>query len=224
MAFVRVNSSAKFEAGASTTIASAATSLTTGNLIVVQVRVVGTVSTVTDTAGNTYVLAKSAPFSATSGTKFEAWYCLNATGHASNVVTVTFTGSVSSRGLNTAQYSQPVGAYFLASAGKLDETTSGVTLDALTGTATDGLFLVLGNVEATATTWTAGSGMTTLTQDASNVQYIADRIVSTLTTALVSVASNSIARKQAIGLVFSGPSSSGSTGAAQLINSGGLVG
>jgi hypothetical protein len=223
MAFARVNSSAKFEAGSSTTIASAATSLTTGNLIVVQFRVVGTVSTVTDTAGNTYVLGQAAT-TAVSGTKFEAWYCLNATGHASNVVTVTFTGSVSNRALITAQYSQPVGAYFLASSSKLDVTTSSVTIELLRATTTDGLCLALGNVEATGTTWTAGENMTTLTQDASNVQYIADRIVSTLTTALVSVTSSSVANKQAIGLVFSGPSSSGSTGAAQLINSGGLVG
>jgi hypothetical protein len=211
MAFARVNSSAKFEGGSSTTIASAATSLTTGNLIVVQFRVVGTVSTVTDTAGNTYVLGQAGP-TAVSGTKFESWYCLNATGHASNVVTVTFTGSVSNRGLITAQWSQPVGAYFLASSAKLDVTTSSVTIELLRGTATDGLFLALGNVEATATTWTAGSGMTTLTQDASNVQYIADRIVSTLTTGLVSVTNNGVANKQAIGLVFSGPTGGGGGG------------
>lgn len=212
MAFAFVNSSATFAAGSSTTVASAATSLTTGNLIVAQVRHPGTVSSVADTAGNTYVLADNTP-TASFGTKFEVWYCLNATGNASNVVTVTFSASIANRGLITAQYSQTTGAYLLASTNKLSTGGSGVSIPVTSVTVTDGLALCLCNVEATGTTWTAGSGMTTVTQDGSNVQYLADRIVSTLTTVPIAVTSSSTANKQVIGLVFSGPAGGSGGGA-----------
>lgn len=70
-----------------------ATSVTTGWDVIVVVAMQNTsrsVSTVTDTAGNTYAQAESATG---TGIKTEVWGCHSITGHGSNVITVTLTGS-----------------------------------------------------------------------------------------------------------------------------------
>lgn len=78
--------------GASTTIASAAASHTTGNLIVAGVRSsAGGAMTCADTAGNTYV-SLTHYNQAISG-DWQFCYAKNITGNASNVVTATMTSS-----------------------------------------------------------------------------------------------------------------------------------
>jgi hypothetical protein len=106
MAIARVNTSLNFpNSGAD--LLSTAKSLTAGNAIIVALCIecasTTTLSTVTDTAGNTYTkLARTNLFS------FEDvifCYALNCTGNASNVVTATFNEALGYGECFTAQYS-----------------------------------------------------------------------------------------------------------------------
>lgn len=103
MAFV--NQTTGNSEGAGTTVASSAFNATAGNTIAVAAGTYFTasvVSTVTDTAGNTYTKKHERK---TNGS-VEVWVATNITGHATNVVTVTFTASVGSRrSLCLAQFS-----------------------------------------------------------------------------------------------------------------------
>ncbi len=103
MAFV--NQTTGNDEGAGTTVASSAFVATAGNTIAVAAGTYfsdAVVSTVTDTAGNTYAKKHERK---TQGS-VEIWVATNVTGHATNVVTVTFTASVGSRrSLCLAQFS-----------------------------------------------------------------------------------------------------------------------
>jgi len=93
-----------------TTIASAAASHTTGNLLVVCVGRTsasgGAVQSVSDTAGNTYSLcAESKNPGASQTEETEVWYAKNITGNASNVITATYSISASKRRIIVLQYS-----------------------------------------------------------------------------------------------------------------------
>src|SRR5688500_6029731 len=94
MAITRVNT-AKAEPASEPAQASISTgtfAATAGNLIAVLIRIggEGVVSSITDTAGNTYTLA-------TSDTSWDpnllCYYAKNITGHATNAVTVNFSPS-----------------------------------------------------------------------------------------------------------------------------------
>lgn len=82
--------------GSGTSVALPALSLTATNLIRVWVRWNNNVSctSVTDTAGNTYTSAGELQWSGNIR-RLQLWYCANATGNASNVVTANFSGSAS---------------------------------------------------------------------------------------------------------------------------------
>lgn len=105
MAISLVNSVGVTAGGASTTIASTALSMSTGNFVYVMVTLLtGTVSSVTDTAGNTYVNVPGA--TVTLGiARTEVWYAKNITGNASNVVTANLSGSFGGRRIHVLQYS-----------------------------------------------------------------------------------------------------------------------
>ena len=78
---------------------------TTGNCLIVCVSTYDeTVSSISDTAGNTYTKAIQQDRSA--GTQnVEIWYAQNITGNASNVTTATFTGDTSDRGISVSEFS-----------------------------------------------------------------------------------------------------------------------
>lgn len=80
---------------AATTVISPAQSHTTGNTLAALMQFQGpTISSVTDTAGNTYTATTSSPFTNVGGTNRQAiWYAKNITGNASNQVTATFAAS-----------------------------------------------------------------------------------------------------------------------------------
>lgn len=61
------------------------------------------ISGITDTAGNTY--SRCGSIETQSNWRAGCWIAYNATGHANNVVTVTFAGSADNRGIAVAQYS-----------------------------------------------------------------------------------------------------------------------
>lgn len=98
MAHSYVSSTSTLNAGSGTSVAASAQNHTTGNLIVVAVygydstsTLYPTVTGVTDTAGNTYYQAEH--FNNLSVAQ-EIWYAYNITGHASNVVTASYSSSV----------------------------------------------------------------------------------------------------------------------------------
>src|SRR5687767_4435010 len=105
MAVVRVTT-AKIEPAdsAQASIATNGFAATGGNLIVVLVRCGsnGLVSSITDTAGNTYVEAIS---STGQDPKIFIYYAKNISGHASNVVTVNFSPSAEFSWAYAIQYS-----------------------------------------------------------------------------------------------------------------------
>src|SRR5438552_2428462 len=82
----------------STSLALPASSLTGGNLLVLCMRWDASggstaVSSIADTAGNSFTRACTVNDGAGSATYCEIWYAKNALGNGSNVVTVTFNGT-----------------------------------------------------------------------------------------------------------------------------------
>lgn len=94
-----------------TTLAASAFALATGESVFVWVRheTGSTTVSVSDTAGNTYTALSAAN---TSNGAYGQWfYCLNATGHASNVVTVTWAGAQSYRYSTIVVYNKASAAF-----------------------------------------------------------------------------------------------------------------
>lgn len=182
--------------GGATTIAAAAASHVTGNLLVVGVRSgSGTVTTtVTDTAGNTYRRIGHSSGSSTS--TLQLWFANNITGNASNVVTATFSSALQFRGIVVVEYSGQATATPVMDAmpGILGERTLSVntqTTPPFTTVVADEVIVVLTQVDATGTTWTPGAGLSTAVQDASQVVYLADQIVSSIQTNTTRAVTNS---------------------------------
>lgn len=143
MAIAYVNGSSG--SSATSSIAATAFSVTTGNAIIVCIGTdndpVRTVSSISDTAGNTY----SSAGGYTNGVnRIEIWFAQNITGNASNVVTITLSGSAVGR-IAVHQYSgcatsslQDTG---FAPAGKLNSNIGAQYTTAAT-TAADGELIV----------------------------------------------------------------------------------
>jgi len=103
-----VNSSVFQGSGsAQTSLATAALNVTTGNLIVVTVSInsSGTVSSISDTAGNTYHQATGCYETYSSSNASDIWYAYNVTGNANNVVTVVVSANVNYNAVSQIQYS-----------------------------------------------------------------------------------------------------------------------
>lgn len=103
-----VNATGANNASSAGTIATPAFSVTAGNTIIVSVSsytaTKQTVSSITDTAGNTYTRCGNREAGDASHDQ-EVWVAANILGNASNVVTVTFSGSAAWRYVIAAQYS-----------------------------------------------------------------------------------------------------------------------
>lgn len=151
--------------------ATAAQSVTTGNLLVAAIRGGNnslTVSTVTDTAGNTFTQCPSARSNTSNMT--DIWYAKNITGHASDVVTVNYSGGATFQGVIAMQF---VG---LSTTSPQDTSANGHA----TGTSvTSGSFTPAGAGEvavvvaspSSGAAWTAGTGYGLQTNSGtSNVQ------------------------------------------------------
>jgi hypothetical protein len=197
MAITGINSGhgSDYTGGAPSSLTAAATSLTTGNDIIVGARWFNpgggtTVVSVTDTAGNTYVPGP-AKFDSGSGEQLVILGAFNVTGHASNVVSVNLSAGVQYWGVLTRQYSG------LAALSAYDATatdaTFGTTLTsgAFTTAQADELIICLAQVANTGTTWTAGSGYAIQVQDASQVTVFQDQIVSSIQTGVTAALTSS---------------------------------
>src|SRR4029453_18117894 len=121
------------------TLTTAATSLTAGNTLIVAIGAQdiaadsAAVPAVIDTAGNTYTKVDYAYQS--TDFRVELWYAKNVTGHASNQVTITFTGNVQYRGAVATQYAGlDLTAPLDTSAKNTQASGSGITTGTLTTT------------------------------------------------------------------------------------------
>lgn len=120
-----------------TTQTTSSWSLSSGNFVAVCVRwgdnaVPNTTATVTDTAGNTYTDGGSGRLTQSSDSGFlQLFYAYNVTGHASNVVTATFSSSQDYKAVVAAEYSgvktsaSPVDTGNTGTAGATNSVTSG---------------------------------------------------------------------------------------------------
>lgn len=212
MAWANVNTSTFYNSGAATTVPSPATSLTTGNPIVVQIRAGGgSVSSVADTALNTYTQAWAVPTVPFSTSEcFEVWYCLNPTGNASNVVTATLSASQSFRGMITSQWSCSGTPVLSAACGVASSLATITALKSLT--LADAV--VIGCANGGGFAWTAGSGMTTVATDASNVQLVEAAYLTTSASVTVAASNTGGAGswKQMVAIAFSVPGGGGGGG------------
>lgn len=185
-AIVRVNTSANenYTGASSSALTSTAASLTGGNsLIVIATWGVdsATVSSVTDTAGNTF----SAVAAHNDGASFVViWAATNVTGNGSNTVTVNLSGTVRYWAVMTLQYS---GLVTSSVANMTDLTATGQATSSTTVTSsTWGPTAQANEVLIAATRNGAGSGLTPDTgysiavQDTIGAGAVEDRIVSSV--------------------------------------------
>jgi hypothetical protein len=182
MAIAYVNgSTGKSNAGA-TTLAAAAFAATTGNAIFVSIgcQSTKTVSSIADTAGNTY--SRAGQYISGVNT-VELWFAQNITGNASNVVTVTYSGSATKRRVSVTQYSgcatssiQDTG---YAPAGNADTTSPKQSTAATTASDNEVVIAAAYDVEDDTELLTASSG-TTLRQSINSSDFTTcERITTT---------------------------------------------
>jgi hypothetical protein len=149
LAFVGVGEAAN--SASATSIATTARAFTAGNHVFVYVAGnfigSGTIA-VTDTAGNTYTaLAQQRP----GGNAVSQWfYCLNATGHAANVVTATFSLSTTNRVIRALEFSGDAPAVARAG-GLFDTNVTSLTLPDPGASVGPGSALLLGVAIASGT-------------------------------------------------------------------------
>lgn len=179
-----VRGAENYSAGAVSSLATGSTAvLTAGDLNVVCLGFLtldgATVSSVTDTAGNTYSLAKATFNQGSSVHKVEIWYTLNATGHATNTVTVNLAGGTTGSvfGLVTAEYSGVATASALdATAGSGTDGALSVDSEAFTTSQSGELITTCARIHHDGATWTVPSGYTKHNATSNGVTAIADKV------------------------------------------------
>ena len=153
--FVNISNSKALSTGSPQT--PVAQSLTAGNLAVVVVRHSGAVSitAMTDTAGNTYAPADVGVGPPSTGDNLRVWYCANCLGHATNVVSTTFSGSPTSALSRVIQFSGFGSNPFKDSArGFRNPAGTSVTASAaVTTTGSDQLVILAANHNNTGANW-----------------------------------------------------------------------
>jgi len=147
MAITRVNfvQGVTWAAVGGTTYASPSQNITAGNTLVVCVGgnavSAQSVTGITDTAGNTYTKVAHA-FNTGDQYRQEYWYAKNIIGHATNIVTATWSASIEYRGIVVMQYSG------LDTTNPLDDTeqfSTGLplTTPTLTGTTVNSVHILM---------------------------------------------------------------------------------
>lgn len=167
MAAAYVNNGDGFNTASGGSIATAATSHTTGNLLVCCVRHEGATTTISisDTAGNTWTPLTKVTHPG-GDMHLQLFYVLNCTGNASNVVTATFGANRTFRGIQVQQFSG-LNTYDEEDSGT---TTAGTSVTAGTvnidgaGVVVNGIALYGGLL-----TWSASTGYT-LVQNSADTQ------------------------------------------------------
>lgn len=216
MAIASVSGVATSANTSDTTVASPAQAHVTGNLIVVGVRWYRSsaqdISSVVDTAGNTYTFISSKNDGAD---QVELWYAYNVTGNASNVVTVTFSGITSYRVVCVGEFS---GAK--TSATPLDQapaggtaTTASVTTGAFTPAEADEVSVAFSEVANIGNTWTPDTGYTSQVQDSDTICMMQYKVGPATSSQTVTATTGSGPTKIIIAATFKQESGGGSTNA-----------
>ena len=217
MAIAYINSigSANQIAAQGTTVSTpSGINVSAGNLLIVVIHSGGenVVSSITDTAGNTF-------YNANSVGRFGVYYAKNVIANASDIITCTWAGAGNTyREISAFQYSG------LDLGNPLDTNANGFST---TGTVTSGSFTTsLPNellfcslyVENTGKTWTAGSGYTLRSPSSDGVLAGQDQIVSSIQSGVTASATNTdtISAKEIIVNTFTSPRPSGALFFAQL--------
>ena len=159
----------------STTIATAAFNLVAGRLVVVAAKsegAAGTIDSVSDTAGNTYVPLTGVSYAAGGDGRTRLFYCLSATGNAANVVTVTYSsGSSAYRYARAQSYSYDGTASFVDENGATANSTAADSGAATAGKMAAGLI-----AEFAGSTITAGAGWTETDSNPLTGGHFLDRV------------------------------------------------
>lgn len=199
------------------TVAASAFNLAAGNQVFVSIFGYDnsfSVSSVTDTAGNTYVLVDSVTDGNTGQTYI--YYCTNAIANASDVVTATWGGSIPYRYIIVDQWSGGLTSGAKDSSSNKSTgagaSTSSVTSNPFTSTTTGELIYVAALVNGQGNTYVAGSGYTISLTEPVNQQLTTEyQIASGITTASISVASGSFKWNIVAGTFKPAPAPTGST-------------
>jgi hypothetical protein len=140
--------------------------VTAGDLIVVQFRAAQTVvvASIADTVGSTYRRA-------IHENNMAVWYAFAAGTNASNVITPTYAGGVSFIGIAAGTFHSTVG-WATDPLDAVDLSTDTLTSPGINTKAASALIVGSAQRNGTGSAWTAGSGFTEVTEDASNVQQM----------------------------------------------------
>lgn len=183
------------------TIATDAFALTAGNLAVVGWRAfhggggVVTITSATDTAGNTYTVIPGA----TQDTNVHCGlaYCENTLGDASNVVSLVFDfAEMQFWSIGAVQYSG------VALTSALDQSNAGSsglgapTSGSITAVQNDEVVIAVAEVAATGGVWTPDTGFTKFLEDSVNVLMMQDLITTSGFSGTVSAVSTSVTSAQ----------------------------
>ena len=166
----------KTPVGSANTATTTPINTTTGNFLAVIVEGFGgnsVVTGVTDTAGNTYKKAIGA-WKINGAERSEIWYTENITGNANNVVTATYTGSLSFRYISVAEFSGiALSNSFVSSSTKINSSVK-YHSSASSTSSNIGDIIVGGYNGLNVYDITNGSGFTTLSSDNTSVYYYAE--------------------------------------------------
>ena len=192
MAISIINSNTSGDgASSSNTIQIPATSLTSGNLIVIGIRYNSSTATcsISDTAGNTYTQAGSYILNGTD--RISMWYAKNTIGNANNVVTVSLSVSC------TYRYASSIQVSGLDIINPLDTTASGtvsngtvITSGSFTTSTVKEIIISMAQVASIAGSWTAGTGYTKQVDSYQNVTSMQYKVVSEIQTSVTTSMTN----------------------------------
>ena len=166
MSFSRITTAGDSSSASATTLVTSSFASVAGRLIVGYVGWEGgntTISSVSDTAGNTYVVGTPAPHGTFPDQCIASFYCLSSLGNASNVITATLGASRNYRVIQAAEYSSAAAATLDGSAYGESLSAATTTTSAIATTGSVGL-LFAGAKSYNSTTFTAGGSFSLIAQ------------------------------------------------------------
>lgn len=178
---------------------------TTGNCLIVVVNCYGVgdiVSSITDTAGNTYVKAEGQ--NTATNERSEIWYALNITGNAANITLVTYNGTTSYRYISVAEFSGIVTASALDDTSYNTNSTTSHTSGTMTASVNNAV--IIGCLNGVGTEdYTVGTSFTTFSSDITLVYNFAEyRIISSAEDYSATCTSGTTNSTIMIGAIFKG--------------------
>lgn len=197
-----------------TSIPTGALATTTGGFIVACTRWYQssgqTVSSVTDTAGNTYTALASASYYAGTLAAKQCFASANITGHAANAVTFTMSAGVLYAAAWYIHYtglaSTVVGALDVYTVKDQAAGSGTITSDAFSTAQDEEVVLAVGDVGDLAGSWTAGSSLTLALQAGYNVMGVGEQITSSaLSSVTRAMTSSATAAKSLIIITLKAP-------------------